>query len=132
MEAYKRGSHTVWDCKYHVVWITKYRYPVLGGDVGIRCRELLRETARAQLFNDNSAASTRNLMFCSSGVDIPTVSLWQGMGSLSVLIRVRIPMTPPSSSAMKVVVAASVLRERSKARIAGSIVLHQQDYKYTS
>ena len=47
MEAYKRGSHTVWDCKYHLVWITKYRYPVLGGDVGIRCRELLRETARA-------------------------------------------------------------------------------------
>jgi hypothetical protein len=25
MEAYKRGSHTVWDCKYHVVWVTKYR-----------------------------------------------------------------------------------------------------------
>ena len=46
MEAYKRG-HTVWDCKYHLVWVTKYRYPVLGGDVGVRCRELLRETARA-------------------------------------------------------------------------------------
>ena len=26
MEAYKRGSHTVWDCKYHLVWVTKYRY----------------------------------------------------------------------------------------------------------
>ena len=47
MEAYKRGSHTVWDCKYHLVWVTKYRYPVLGGDVGLRCRELLRETAAA-------------------------------------------------------------------------------------
>ena len=47
MESYKRGSHTVWDCKYHVVWVTKYRYQVLGGDVGQRCRELLRETARA-------------------------------------------------------------------------------------
>jgi hypothetical protein len=47
MEAYKRGGHTVWDCKNHVVWVTKYRYPVLGGDVGVRCRELLRETARA-------------------------------------------------------------------------------------
>ena len=47
MESYKRCSHTVWDCKYHVVWVTKYRYPVLGGDVGQRCRELLRETARA-------------------------------------------------------------------------------------
>jgi hypothetical protein len=21
MEAYKRGSHTVWDCKYHLVWV---------------------------------------------------------------------------------------------------------------
>ena len=30
-----------------VVWVTKYRYAVLGGDVGNRCRELLRETARA-------------------------------------------------------------------------------------
>jgi putative transposase len=43
---YKRGSHTVWDCKYHIVWVTKYRYQVLGGDVGVRCRELVRETAR--------------------------------------------------------------------------------------
>ena len=48
MEAYKRGSHTVWDCKYHLVWTTKYRYPVLGGDVGYRCRELLREIARSK------------------------------------------------------------------------------------
>ena len=47
MEAYKRGSHTVWDCKYHLVWSTKYRFAVLGGDVGQRCRELLRETAQA-------------------------------------------------------------------------------------
>jgi putative transposase len=46
------GSVQAWrpygvDCKYHLVWVTKYRYPVLGGDVGLRCRELLRETARA-------------------------------------------------------------------------------------
>lgn len=48
MEDYKRGSHTVWDCKYHLVWTTKYRYEVLAGDVGQRCRELLREIARSQ------------------------------------------------------------------------------------
>jgi len=47
VESYKRDSHTVWDCKYHLVWVTKYRYQVLGGDVGDRCRELVRETARA-------------------------------------------------------------------------------------
>ena len=45
MEHYKRGSHTVWDCKYHLVWTTKYRYQLLGGDVGMRYRELLREIA---------------------------------------------------------------------------------------
>ena len=45
MKDYKRGSHTVWDCKYHLVWTTKYRYQVLGVEVGQRCRELLREIA---------------------------------------------------------------------------------------
>ena len=31
MEDYKRGSHTMWDCEYHLVWTTKYRYEVLAG-----------------------------------------------------------------------------------------------------
>jgi putative transposase len=30
------------------VWTTKYRYQVLVGDVGQRCRELLREIARSK------------------------------------------------------------------------------------
>jgi Transposase IS200 like len=47
MKDYKAGSHTLWDCKYHLVWVTKYRYPVLPGDVGERVRELLREISRA-------------------------------------------------------------------------------------
>ncbi|ABE65165.1 transposase IS200-like (plasmid) [Nitrobacter hamburgensis X14] len=45
MQTAKSGSHTVWDCKYHIVWVTKYRFAVLGGDVGFRARELLREIA---------------------------------------------------------------------------------------
>jgi putative transposase len=44
---YKSGSHTIRDCKYHLVWITKYRYPVLQGDIGERTRDLLREIARS-------------------------------------------------------------------------------------
>ena len=47
MQDYKRGRHTIWDCKYHLVWVTKYRYPILVGDVGQRARELLREIARS-------------------------------------------------------------------------------------
>jgi putative transposase len=60
MEAYKRGSHTVWDCKYHVVRVTKYRFPVLGGDVGQRCRELLRETARGHEIVIHAGAVNRD------------------------------------------------------------------------
>jgi len=48
MESYKRGSHAVLDCKCHIVWTAKCRYTVLGGDVGNRCRELLREIARSK------------------------------------------------------------------------------------
>jgi REP-associated tyrosine transposase len=33
MEDHKRGRHMVWECKYHLVWTTKYPYPVLAGDV---------------------------------------------------------------------------------------------------
>src|SRR5699024_8231958 len=48
MEGYNSVSYTVFDCKYHLVWTTKYRYQILGGDVGMRCRELLREIARSK------------------------------------------------------------------------------------
>ena len=48
MEDYKGGSHTVWDCKYHLMWVTQHRYAVMVGDVGLRCRELLREIAKSQ------------------------------------------------------------------------------------
>ena len=64
MESYKRGSHTVWDCKYHLVWVTKYRYAVLGGDVGQRCRELLRETARAHEMVVHAGSIDRDHVIC--------------------------------------------------------------------
>jgi putative transposase len=42
--SYRKGSHTVYDLKYHVVWITKFRKPVLRGEVGKQLRELIRQT----------------------------------------------------------------------------------------
>lgn len=48
MEDYPCGSHTAWDCKYHLARTTTYLDPVLLSDVGLRCRELLRETSRGQ------------------------------------------------------------------------------------
>ncbi len=37
----RRGSHTVSRLTCHVVWVTKYRYHVLKGDIQKRCRELI-------------------------------------------------------------------------------------------
>ena len=43
MQTYKSGSHTRYDIKYHIVWITKYRKPIMIGPVAERLRELIRQ-----------------------------------------------------------------------------------------
>ena len=48
MENYRKSSHTVYDLKYHLVWITKYRKPILIGDIATRTRELIREICKSQ------------------------------------------------------------------------------------
>ena len=44
---YRYGSHTVFKIQYHFVFVTKYRYQVLRGDVGLKVRELIRQTCQA-------------------------------------------------------------------------------------
>jgi len=39
---YRKSSHSVFRLEIHLVWITKYRYKVLRGDVAIRARDMLR------------------------------------------------------------------------------------------
>ena len=39
-------SHTKWDCKYHVVWIPKYRRKMLYGELRKNLGEVLHELAR--------------------------------------------------------------------------------------
>ena len=40
---YRTGSHTKYKIEYHFVWVTKYRYQVLKGDIADRTRELVRQ-----------------------------------------------------------------------------------------
>ena len=42
--SYRKTSHSVYDLKYHLVWITKYRKKVLQREIGLRLRELLKQT----------------------------------------------------------------------------------------
>ena len=48
MEDYRRSSHTVSKMNAHIVWVTKYRYHVLKGDIQSRCRDLLIQICNSE------------------------------------------------------------------------------------
>ena len=41
MKQYKRLSHTVWMCKYHIIFCPKYRYKILQGSTEVFVRNTL-------------------------------------------------------------------------------------------
>ncbi len=48
MAEYRKGSHSVSRLTVHVVWVTKYRYHVLKGDIQSRCRDLIVQICNAE------------------------------------------------------------------------------------
>lgn len=46
MTQYKSNNNIVYSCKYHVVWVVKYRRPVLTDVIESRLKELLLEIAK--------------------------------------------------------------------------------------
>jgi putative transposase len=47
MQRYRKTSHSLYDIKYHLVWITKYRKKILIGELATRVRELLRQICKS-------------------------------------------------------------------------------------
>ena len=47
MRTYRRAAHTVYELHYHFVFTTKYRKPVLRGDIAREVRDLLRQICRS-------------------------------------------------------------------------------------
>ncbi|MEW6407414.1 MAG: IS200/IS605 family transposase [Patescibacteria group bacterium] len=43
MQYYRVTSHTRFDSKYHLIWITKYRKRILTGEIGLRTRDIIRQ-----------------------------------------------------------------------------------------
>ena len=48
MRELRRAAHTVYTLHYHFVFTTKYRKPVLGGDVGKSLRDVIRGICRSE------------------------------------------------------------------------------------
>lgn len=42
MSRFKRLSHALWCCEYHIVWVPKYRYRVLQGQVSEELKKTLQ------------------------------------------------------------------------------------------
>ena len=40
---YRYGSHKVFQIEYHFVWVTKYRYKILTGEIAERVRAMVRQ-----------------------------------------------------------------------------------------
>ncbi len=45
MGNYTHSHHTVYHHRYHIVWVTKYRYKVLQGELRLRVRALVAQVA---------------------------------------------------------------------------------------
>ncbi len=42
MSRFRRLSHAIWHCQYHIVWTPKYRFRILEGEVGQEVSRCLR------------------------------------------------------------------------------------------
>ena len=48
MVEYRQNQHSVWDIKYHMIWVTKYRYKVLRGEIAVRTSDVLRQVCQGR------------------------------------------------------------------------------------
>ena len=72
MAEYQTNSHSIYDIKYHIIWVTKYRYKVLGGKISERLRELIRQgcTARRMTILDGNIGRDHVHLLISCPPDI--------------------------------------------------------------
>src|SRR5215208_160803 len=48
MKENRHNSHSVTRLTAHIVWVTKYRYHVLQGEIKVRCRDLIVQIGDAE------------------------------------------------------------------------------------
>jgi REP element-mobilizing transposase RayT len=53
MVDYQTGGHSVYSIKYHFVWVTKYRYHVLHGEIAERARKSDKAMLYGKRHNNN-------------------------------------------------------------------------------
>jgi REP element-mobilizing transposase RayT len=101
MAEYARGSHTIRDIKYHIVWITKYRYEILTKQIAERLRELLIQGCESCgiTIAERSAGKEHAHMLISSPTHIAPAKIVQYLkGRSSRLIQAEEEIPGPTSA----------------------------------
>ena len=78
MAKWKKLSHTIYQCKYHIVWCPKYRYRILKGALAEFVEQTLMYTMPMEKHRDPGDEHQRwscpSHPFCSS----QTIGIWSG------------------------------------------------------
>jgi putative transposase len=81
MSRFRKQSHTIWYCEYHIVWCPKYRYRVLAGKIKEEAELCIRELNRqmqCEVVELNVQVDHVHLVaMIPPKVRLATPSLWQ-------------------------------------------------------
>ena len=89
MSRFRKLSQTIWHCKYHIVWVPKYRYRILKGKIA----ELVEQYIRA--FSEQLGGEIIELNVCDDHVHLlalvpPKVSISGYVGTIKGRTAIRI------------------------------------------
>lgn len=91
MAEYRSGSHTVYDIKYHFIWITKYRYKILRGRIAERAREILMQGCEVNglVILKGSVGTDHVHMLLSCPTDMSPSKIMQLLKGISIPCSIR-------------------------------------------
>jgi putative transposase len=89
LSRFKKLSQTIWHCQYHIVWVPKYRYRILTGEIKRDVENLLRAFShqeRCEIIEVNVQIDHIHLLVMIP----PKISISSYMGKLKGKIAIRI------------------------------------------
>ena len=89
MSRFRKISHVLWHCQYHLVWVPKYRYKILQNDVGkevYNCIQIFAGHKSCEIIELNVQKDHIHLILMVP----PKVSISEVMGTLKGRTAIRV------------------------------------------
>lgn len=89
MSRFRKLSHTIWHCQYHIVWVPKYRYRILTGRVAeevARCIRAFVEQQKSEVVELNVQIDHVHLLVLVP----PKVSISEFVGTVKGRTAIRV------------------------------------------